>query len=80
MAESKPSGWRRLLLAIPILGLIYFKWLSPDTYYRADTTSMFLPSVHSSVLEVLDRMMEAKGIRALSEDAREPIHRDFFRK
>jgi len=80
MAESKPSGWRRLLLAIPILGLIYFKWLSPDTYYRADTTSMFLTSVHSSVLEVLDRMMEAKGIRALSEDAREPIHRDFFRK
>jgi len=62
---------------IPVVGKIY-DWFFPDTYYRVDTTSMFLTSVHSAVLEVLDQMMEAKGIRKLSEDARKPIHRDFF--
>ena len=61
------------------MGKIY-DWFFPDTYYRVDTTSMFLTSVHSAVLEVLDQMMEAKGIRKLSEDARKPIDRDFFRK
>jgi hypothetical protein len=45
------------------------------TYYRVDTALMFQEAVHAAVLEVIDGMTSAKGIRALSELERKPILR-----
>jgi hypothetical protein len=67
-------GFLGALLLIPFLARMF----RPITYYYMDTGSMFLTAVHSAVLEVLDQMTEAKGMRGLTELERKPIHRDFF--
>lgn len=68
----------KFLLAMPILGWLYRLFVKPDTYYRIDTTLMFQQAVHNAVLEVVDGITQTKGIRALSDEQRKPIMRDFF--
>lgn len=48
------------------------------TYYQIDTALMFRSLTHSSVLEVIDGLTEAKGLRRLSELERKPIQKDFL--
>ena len=67
------TGFRGFLLSIPILGWI-FRRLFPVTYYQLDTAAMFRAAVHAAVLDVIDEMTKAKGIRGLSEFERRPIH------
>lgn len=50
-----------------------------ETYYRIDTALMFQEAVHAAVLEVIDGMTSAKGIRGLSELDRKPILRSLVR-
>ncbi|MHB9010674.1 MAG: hypothetical protein ACYC49_00385 [Ignavibacteriaceae bacterium] len=69
-----------LLLVIPFLGSLVAKTSRPATYYRLDTTLMFQESVHLAVLEMLDGLTEAKGLRALSESERKPIISDLFKR
>jgi hypothetical protein len=66
------------VLAVPILGAIYNRIFKPFTYYRTDTELMFQSAVHAAVLEVLDGITTAKGMRALSELERKPILREFY--
>jgi hypothetical protein len=42
-----------------------------------DTALMFQESVHNAVLEVVDCITAAKGIRALTEAERKPILKAF---
>jgi len=65
---------------IPVLGAIMMRTLRPETYYRLDTALMFQELVRSAVLEVVDEIMKAKGIRALSEFERKPILSDLFKR
>jgi hypothetical protein len=67
-----------VVLAIPVLGWFYAKFFQPPTYYKADTVLMFQSVVHTAVLEVVDSLFTAKGIRALSEQERKPIMREFY--
>src|SRR5262249_31017808 len=55
------------VLAIPLIGFLYARIFAPATYYKIDTALMFQQTVHNAVLEVLDQMTSAKGIRAISE-------------
>ena len=48
------------------------------TYFQIDTALMFRYLTHASVLEVVDALTEAKGLRALSELDRKPILKDLF--
>jgi hypothetical protein len=66
------------VLTIPILGWIYAKFFQPPTYYKTDTVLMFQEVVHSVVTDVVDSLFGAKGIRALSEQERKPIMREFY--
>jgi hypothetical protein len=68
------------LVSIPIVGPVYERFFRPMTYYRIDTALMFQQAVHAAVLEVIDQMTSAKGLRALSEDERKPILREFYRR
>jgi hypothetical protein len=61
------------VLAIPIIGWIYERVFAPTTYYSMDTAIMFQKSIHQAVLEVVDGMTAAKGVRALSEFERKPV-------
>jgi hypothetical protein len=61
------------ILATPILGWLYTRLFKPDTFYRMDTTMMFQSAVHAAVLEAVDSLFSAKGIRAMTELERKPI-------
>ncbi len=77
---EKPAGLLGMLSEIPFIGL-FFAWLTrPKTYYKIDTALMFQSSVHTAVMEVIDGMTSAKGVRALSELERKPILRDLYRR
>lgn len=60
------------LMAIPVLGWALIALLYKETYYKIDTRLMFQSAVHAAVLEVVDNLMAAKGLRALSEAERKP--------
>ena len=75
-----PSGFFGLLSQIPVIGFIFQVFIRPTTYYKIDTALMFQQAVHAAVLEVVDEMTKAKGIRALSELERKPILREFYKR
>lgn len=68
---SRP-GWDDFFLYIPHFGPFYEHFIRPTTYYKMDTADMFFQTVHAAVVEVIDGMTEAKGIRGLSELDRKP--------
>jgi hypothetical protein len=69
-----------VILMIPLVGPLYERLFQPTTYYKIDTMLMFQTAVHAAVLEVIDGMTSAKGVRALSELERKPILRDFAQR
>ncbi|MEK7795672.1 MAG: hypothetical protein AAB353_14135 [Candidatus Hydrogenedentota bacterium] len=75
-----PSGCLAFLSSIPVVNVLTWWLAKPVTYYKIDTALMFQQYVHSAVLEVLDAVTTAKGVRALSESERKPIMRDFFHR
>ena len=75
------SGLLAELSAIPYIGpVIAFvaNAAKPLTYYRVDTALMFQSVTHGAVLQALDEVIDAKGMRALTETEKKPIMRDFF--
>jgi hypothetical protein len=68
------------ILAIPLFGALYERFFKPITYYKMDTAMMFQSAVHSAVLEVIDQVISAKGVRALSELERKPIMRGLYQR
>ena len=75
------SGPIAELTAIPYLGAVIAFIASaakPMTYYKIDTALMFQSVTHGAVLEALEQVIDAKGMRALSDAEKKPIMRDFF--
>ena len=68
------------LMSLPLIGGVYERFFRPITYYRVDTSQMFQQAVQAAVMEVVDQVTTAKGMRPLSELERKPVMRDFFRK
>jgi hypothetical protein len=75
-----PGFFTSLMMRIPVIGALFLALLKPYTYYRIDTALMFQGLVHSAVLEVIDGLLQAKGLRALSESERKPILREFYQR
>jgi hypothetical protein len=67
------EGWDDFLTVIPYVGPLYQHFVRPNTYYKVDTATMFHTAVHAAVVEVVDCMTEAKGIRGLSDLDRKPV-------
>ena len=65
------------VLAMPLIGRIYERIFAPTTFYSTDAALMFQEAVHNAVLEVIDGMISAKGLRALSDLERKPILKAF---
>lgn len=72
------SGALGGLFSIPLIGPLLERMFKPQTYYRHDTAGMFQSLTHSAVLEVIDNLTNAKGLRALPEAERKPEMRNFF--
>ena len=65
------------IMSLPLLGSLYRRFFRPITYYRIDTSEMFQQAVRNAVMEVIDQVTAAKGIRALTEMERKPVMREF---
>lgn len=70
----------RWVIGTPVVGWFYRRFVKPPTYFQLDSMLMFQHAVHTAVLEVVDGMTTAKGLRALTADERKPIIRDFFKR
>ncbi len=68
-----------LFSPFPVLSAIARALVKPWTYYRIDTAMMFQTATHSAVLEVVDSITTAQGIRGLTETERKPVMREFFK-
>lgn len=66
-----------IILVTPILGGLYQRIFDPPTYYVMDTALMFQQAVHNAVIEVVDQVTTARGLRALSEFQRKPVLKAF---
>lgn len=67
----------QLLSDIPLVGAFAKLMVAPMTYYRVDTATMFQSATHAAVLEVIDSITSAKGVRGLSDAERKPVMREF---
>lgn len=79
LGESTSIFWT-LILFVPFFGEVFVRTFKPMTYFRHDTALMFQESVRAAVLEVVDGITKAKGLRALSELERKPILTSFFNR
>jgi hypothetical protein len=63
-------GLEPTVLSMPITGFLYGLIFRPSSYFNEDTAIMFRESVHHAVLEAIDQVTTAQGVRGLSEEAR----------
>jgi len=63
-------GWEPTVLSMPITGFLYGLIFRPNTYFNEDTALMFRESVHHAVLEAIDTVTSAQGVRALTDEER----------
>ncbi|HVT56774.1 MAG TPA: hypothetical protein VHR45_00095 [Thermoanaerobaculia bacterium] len=63
-------GLEPTVLSMRITGFFYGLIFRPTTYFNEDTAIMFQESVHNAVIEAIDQVTTAQGVRGLSEEAR----------
>ena len=63
-------GAEPTILSMPITGFLYGLVFRPATYFNEDTALMFRESVHNAMMEAIDAVTSAQGVRGLSEEAR----------
>jgi hypothetical protein len=69
-----------ILLKAPVIGPIYDRFFRPLTYYRIDLIHAYAAAVHSALLEIVDEITQARGLKPLSEDERKPIMKALYWK
>ena len=79
LARKGVFGPEEHILAIPVLGWIYDKVFNPITFYSLDTALMFQESIRRAVHEVINGLIDEKGIRALTAEEQKPTIRDLAR-
>ncbi|MBN2455466.1 MAG: hypothetical protein JXB29_02850, partial [Sedimentisphaerales bacterium] len=72
----KLPWWLPLIIGVVIVAL--WRLSMRSTYYRLDTAMMFRDSVHTAVMEVVDKVVDAKGLRQLTEEQKKPILKDIL--
>ena len=78
-AQQGASGVEDAILAIPVFGPLYDRFLKPVTYFSVDSRIMFEEAVHGTVLKIVEGLLSAKGARALSPEEAKPQSRDVLR-
>ncbi len=66
----RETGLEPTVLSMPVTGFLYGFFFRPATYFNEDTALMFREAIHQAVLEAIDQVTTAQGIRGLSEEAR----------
>jgi hypothetical protein len=78
LRQAFSDGWSAIedsILVMPIIGLIYQKFVKPVTYYSEDTRLMFEDTVHRVVLQVISGILTLNKLPELSPDKMKPQSR-----
>ena len=73
------QGVEDAVLAIPVLGGLYERFIQPVTYFSVDSRIMFEEAVHGTMLKIIEGLLAAKGARALSPEEARPQSRELLR-
>jgi hypothetical protein len=68
-----------VMLALPIWGAFYTRFIKPATYFSEDSRLVFEEAVHTIVLRQVEAFLKTKGARALAPDEARPQSRPLFR-
>jgi hypothetical protein len=71
LRNSFADGWSAIedaILAMPVIGFLYEKFMKPVTYYSEDTRMMFEETVHRVVLQVCSGILTLHQLPELSPD------------
>lgn len=72
------SGFFAWLSRLPVIGFVIRHLIKPITYYRLDTANMFQSLTAGCVSQVLDGILEARGMSALAREDYKPTIRDLL--
>lgn len=75
LRSSSEEGWAAIedaILAMPVLGVLYAKFIKPVTYYSEDTRLMFEETVHRVVLQVVSGILTINKLPAIQADQLKP--------
>jgi len=78
LRQAFSDGWSAIedtILVMPIVGLLYKKFVKPVTYYSEDTRLMFEDTVHRVVLQVVSGIMTLNKLPELSPEKMKPQSR-----
>jgi len=64
------------LKTLPVIGILIRVAFKPWTYYRADTAAMFNAITGGAVETSLDVVIDAQGLKALSQEQKKPVLRE----
>ena len=68
-----------VMLALPVFGALYARFIRPATYFSEDTRLVFQEAVHTIVLHQVELLLNAKGARALAPEQTKPEARPLIR-
>jgi type II secretory pathway component PulF len=67
-----------MMLALPIVGPLYARFINPATYFSEDSRLVFEEAVHTIVLQQVESFLKTKGARALAPEETRPQSRPLF--
>ena len=75
LRSGSADGWNAIedtILAMPVIGLLYMKFVKPVTYYSEDTRLMFEETVHRIVLQVVGGILTLNKLPEIPADKLKP--------
>lgn len=73
------DGWGAIedsILAMPVIGFLYRKFMSPVTYYSEDTRLMFEDTIHRTVIQVVSGILTLNKLPQISPEQLKPKSRN----
>jgi hypothetical protein len=70
----------RLLMKTPLIAPLYEMFLRPVTYYRLDTTAMYLQAVQGATAEAFQSIFGDHAVNLLSETVPPPVMESLYRR
>lgn len=71
------SFFQNILLKIPFVGAWLHNKIYPQTFFKSDTTSMFMTYVHNILISTIEEITKETGIR-MSDADKKPVLKNIF--
>jgi hypothetical protein len=68
-----------LLLKIPVLATVYENWFREETYYRADTRTLYKKILPDLIKATAEEITSAKGVKLVPQSGSAPTFKEFYK-